>query len=59
MAVRKVKCVTYTNTGAQECVKGKRENAREGYSDRYGAEKLQSQCEMGDRIHYARVLLTG
>jgi hypothetical protein len=57
--MRKVRCVTHTNSGAQECVIGKRENARDSYSGRNGTENLQSQCEMGDRIHCVRVLLIG
>jgi hypothetical protein len=33
-------CVTHTNSGAQECVIGKRESARDGYSGRNGTENL-------------------
>jgi hypothetical protein len=52
-------CVTHTNSGAQEGVIGKREDARDGYSGRNGTENLESPCEMGDRSHCVRVLLIG
>ena len=50
-------CVTHANSGAQECVIGKREDARDGYSGRNCTDNLESQCEMGDRIDCVGVLL--